>query len=113
MARLEGDQALFNEVIQLFLEDCPAQLTVIKAAIDSGDAEGLRTAAHTLKGAAGNMSAKKLFEAAMTLERLGAAGRIEAARAAWRTLSAEAVQVMDALRRYESSTPSEVPECVH
>ena len=113
MARLDGDEALFNEVIQLFLEDCPAQLTVIKAAIDSGDADGLRMAAHTLKGAAGNMSAKKLFEAAQTLERLGAAGRLEAARAAWRTLSAEAVQVMDTLRRYESSTPNEVPECVH
>ena len=113
MARLEGDEALFNEVIQLFLEDCPAQLSVIKAAIDSGDADGLRTAAHTLKGAAGNMSAKRLFDAALTLERLGAAGRLEAARAAWRTLSAEAVQVMDALRRFESSARSEVSECVH
>jgi HPt (histidine-containing phosphotransfer) domain-containing protein len=89
------------------------QLAVIKAAIDSGDADGLRRAAHTLKGAAGNMSAKRLFEAALTLERLGAAGRLEAARAAWRTLSAEAVQVMDALRRFESSDRNEVSECVH
>ncbi len=113
MARLEGDEQLFNEVIQLFLEDCPTHLAAIKAAIDSDDADALRTSAHTLKGAAGNMSAKRLFDAALTLERLGAARRMDAARAAWRTLSAEAVQVMDALRRDETTDADGVTECVH
>jgi CheY-like chemotaxis protein len=88
MARLGGDEQLFGDVIQLFLEDCPVRLAMIKSAIDAGDSEALRTSAHALKGAAGNMSAKRLFDTAQTLERLGATGRIDAARAAWRTLSA-------------------------
>jgi HPt (histidine-containing phosphotransfer) domain-containing protein len=64
----------------LFLEDCPARLAAIKLAIDRGDADQIRETAHALKGAAGNLSATGLFEAASTLERLGGEHRIDAAR---------------------------------
>jgi CheY-like chemotaxis protein len=107
MHRLGGDEQLFGEVIKLFLEDCPARLAAIKEAVHCGDAEAIRTTAHALKGAAGNLSATGLFEAARTLERLGAEGRVEAAEAAWRHLSAKAAEVIDALREMESRT-----ECV-
>ena len=113
MARLGGDEALFSDVIQLFLEDCPVRLAVIKAAIDAGDTDALRMSAHALKGAAGNMSAKRLFESAETLERLGAEGRIDAARAAWRRLSADGLDVMDALRHFETADVHGVAICVH
>jgi CheY-like chemotaxis protein len=106
MERLGGDEVLFQDVIQVFLADCPVRLAAIKAAIDSGDAEEIRRTSHALKGAAGNLSANGLFEAARTLERLGAENRIEAARAAWRTLSVEAAAVIDALRRYETTSPA-------
>ena len=59
-----------------------------------------REAAHSLKGSAGNLSATGLFEAARTLERLGAESRLDAAEGAWRVLEAEAANVMDALRHY-------------
>jgi CheY-like chemotaxis protein len=102
LQQLGGDEVLFTEVIQLFLEDCPAHLATIKNAVDRGDAEQIRVSAHALKGAAGSLSATGLFEAASTLERLGTEHRIEAARAAWRQLSAEAVAALDALRRFEN-----------
>jgi two-component system, sensor histidine kinase and response regulator len=98
MRRLGGDLELFADVIRLFLEDCPMRVAAIKAAIDAHDADGLRSAAHALKGVAANLSAPRLLDAARLLEVLGAESRLEPAEAAWRTLAAEAASVMDALR---------------
>jgi two-component system, sensor histidine kinase and response regulator len=99
--RLGGDENLFIEVINLFLEDCPKRLSEIKAAVDARDAELIRTTAHALKGAAGNLSEGGLFEAAATLERIGAERRLDAAEAGWRRLSVEASNVIDALQRFQ------------
>jgi CheY-like chemotaxis protein len=101
LERLGGDEHLFSQVIGLFLEDCPKRLAAIKAAVDAKDAELIRTTAHTLKGTAGNLSEGGLFEAAATLERIGAERRLEAAEAAWRRLAAEASNVIDALQRFQ------------
>ena len=103
MERLGGDEDLLIDVVRLFLADCPVRLAAIKAAVDDRDAERIRTTAHALKGAAGNLSAQGLFDAARTLERLGTEGRLEPAEAAWRRLSMEAANVLDALRRFETN----------
>jgi signal transduction histidine kinase/DNA-binding response OmpR family regulator/HPt (histidine-containing phosphotransfer) domain-containing protein len=108
MHRLGGDRELFADVIRLFLEDCPARVAAIKVAIDAHDADGLRAAAHALKGVAANLSAAGLFEAAHVLERLGAQSRLEPAEAAWRRLSAEAANVMEMLRQPDVSAVQEV-----
>jgi CheY-like chemotaxis protein len=96
--RLGGDSSLLAEVIQIFLDDCPKRLAAIKAAVDARDAEAIRTTAHALKGAAATIAASAVFEAAQTLERLGAERRVEPAAAAWRVLSADAAHLMDTLR---------------
>jgi two-component system sensor histidine kinase/response regulator len=100
MERLGGDRALFEDVIAIFLDDCPRRLAAIKAAVDLADASHIEETAHVLKGAAGNLSATRLFDAAQTLERIGAKGRLGAAEAAWRRLAIEATQVMDTLQRF-------------
>jgi HPt (histidine-containing phosphotransfer) domain-containing protein len=79
------------------------RLAAIRAAVDSHDAERIRTTAHALKGAAGNMSAQGLFEAAATLERIGAEGRFDAADAAWRALSVAAANVIDVLTKLDTT----------
>ena len=98
MERL-GDRALFEEIIAIFLDDCPRRLAAIKTAVDQSDASQIEEAAHVLKGAAGNLSATRLYDAARTLERIGATGQLGAAEAAWRQLAIEATQVMSRLRR--------------
>ena len=102
LARMGGDEQLLLDVATLFLEDCPMRLQAIRTAIDQQSATGLRNEAHALKGAAGNLSASGLFEAARTLERLGADNQLGGAEAAWRRLSAEASGVMNALRKFEN-----------
>jgi two-component system sensor histidine kinase/response regulator len=111
MERLGGDEELLIDVVRIFLDDCPVRLAAIKAAVDSRDAERIRTTAHALKGAAANLSAQGLFEAAAMLERLGAESRLEPAEAAWRQLSVEATSVIDALRRFETTPGKETAAC--
>jgi len=94
MERLGGDADLFADVVDFFLEDCPPHVAAIEAAVDARDADRLRAAAHVLKGVAANLSAAGLFEAAQTLERLGAESRLEPAEAAWCRLSGEAANLI-------------------
>jgi two-component system, sensor histidine kinase and response regulator len=96
--QLGGDQQLAEEIIGLFLQDCPQQLSAIKAAIDAGDSRQLYVVAHTLKGAAGALSAEAVADAARTLETLGREGRVTAAGDAWQSLEAEAARLFDALK---------------
>jgi CheY-like chemotaxis protein len=99
--RVGGDVDLRDDVIRMFLIDCPQRLAAIKAAVDQRDPELICRTAHALKGAAGNLAATGLFEAVAILERLGAESRMSAVEAAWRQVSSEAAEVMDALARFE------------
>jgi signal transduction histidine kinase/DNA-binding response OmpR family regulator len=104
LRRVSGDDQLMIDVIRVFLEDLPLRLAAIKDAVGSRDAVGLRAAAHALKGAAANLSAGGLFEAASVLERVGAEARMDAAEAAWRPLSVEASHIIEVLRRFTPTT---------
>ena len=110
--RLSGDAGLMTEVIRVFLRDCPTRLAAISSAVSARDAEALRAAAHALKGAAGNLSATRLFAAADVLERIGVASRMDAAEGAWRQLSVEASQLMDLLRGTTLPPAQEALTCV-
>jgi signal transduction histidine kinase/DNA-binding response OmpR family regulator len=103
LERMGGDQQLFADVVRVFMEDCPARLAAIKAAVDSRNADAIRRTAHALKGAASNLAANDVFEATKTLERLGAEARLDAAEAAWRRLSAAAAELLDTLRRVQNT----------
>jgi two-component system sensor histidine kinase/response regulator len=103
LRRVSGDHDLMTDVIRLFLEDLPARLAEIHDAVTGRNAEGLRAAAHALKGAAANLSAGGLFDMAGVLERIGAESRMDAAEAAWRQLSVEASNVIDVLRHHSPS----------
>jgi HPt (histidine-containing phosphotransfer) domain-containing protein len=111
MTRLGHDAELLADVVRLFLEDCPARLAAIKAAVDDRDGPRIRSTAHALKGVAGNLSAAGLFAATQLLERLGAEGRLDAAEAAWRGLSVEAADVINALRQFEATGNQKMVIC--
>ena len=96
--RLGGDEALIADVVRLFLEDCPARLQEIRAAIAEQNAEQVRTAAHALKGAASYMSASRVVAAAATLERLGREARLSEIPEAFSLLDAEASRLVAELR---------------
>jgi CheY-like chemotaxis protein len=108
--RLSGDGDLMTDVIRVFVEDLPERLAAIKNAATDRNAGALRAAAHALKGAAGNLSAIRLAEAAGVLERIGTGAHMDAADAAWRQLSVEASNLLDVLSR-RSPSPKEPYPC--
>ena len=93
---LGGDLALATELAQIFLEDRSAMAASIEHAIAARDGEGLRIAAHTLKGAVGNFGATTAAAAALRLEKVGASGAWKEAAGAWEALNRE-MAALDAL----------------
>lgn len=96
--RLDHDEDLLREVVQQFIDDAPASLTAIEAAIVTGDADALRDAAHSLKGSAGYLAADDLCVAAQELEGFARARLIDDARSAWPAFATVARAVVTALR---------------
>ncbi len=111
LARLGGDEQLLDDVVRLFLDDCPVHLAAIKAAVADRALDPLVRAAHTLKGAAGNLGAAALVNAAATLERIAKEARVEAVDAGWRLVFSEASLVMEALRRTHPAGEMEIAPC--
>ena len=70
----------FNLLVQTFVNDSSTKIEVMNNAVESGDAELLRTSAHGLKGSALNLSAAKLTELCMQLEDMGKANQLSGAK---------------------------------
>ena len=98
MEQLGGDEQLAREVIDLFLRDCPVQLSSIKAALDRGDAREVYVVAHTLKGAASTLAASEVAEGALVLEQLARDGHLEGSAEAWQVLESASVRLLETLR---------------
>jgi signal transduction histidine kinase/CheY-like chemotaxis protein len=94
LERLGGDAALLAELVSLFQQDAPRLLSDLHAALNQQDAEALRRAAHSLKGAAAYIGATAISETAYRLERLAANGQLAEAS---RTLQ-ELEQALSALQ---------------
>jgi two-component system sensor histidine kinase/response regulator len=76
--RVDGDLDVLHELVELFIADSPRLLADIRAALADRDADRLKIAAHTLKGAAGNFGAKSTVAAALRLEKMAAAREFSA-----------------------------------
>ena len=70
LARMDGDKKLLRRMIELFVADCPKMMTRIRRALRKQDWEALRSAAHAMKGAAGNFSTDGVFRAAREMEEM-------------------------------------------
>ena len=76
LARDVGDEAIVEEICDLFLAEPGPRLRAIERAAQDGDAEALRVGAHTLKGSAANVGAIAVAGAAAELERLARGGEL-------------------------------------
>ena len=68
LERVEGDQALLTEMIRLFQEDAPKLVASMRAALQAGELDALERSAHSLKGAASNLSALRAAAGALRVE---------------------------------------------
>lgn len=79
MRRLLGDKKLAQLILTGFLKDIPVQIEILQEQLAEGQAEGIRRQAHTIKGAAANVSAANLRAAAHELEVAGKEEKLELA----------------------------------
>ncbi len=80
LPRFDGDKEFFSEVLQEFLDYAPKQLKILDEAVKKSDAKLVEREAHSIKGAAGNLSAKRLANLALKLELLGRTGDLAVAQ---------------------------------
>lgn len=62
LARFMNNEALMTKFLSRFSQD--KNYALLKRALEDGDAAGAYAAAHTLKGVAGNLSMRALYDAA-------------------------------------------------
>lgn len=98
LSRVDGDEEIFGELCDIFLDDAPNRLAAIRTALEALDAKGVRAAAHAFKGAAGVFDATGIVDAARRLEQMGDEGRLEGADAVFRELEVFSRILIDEIR---------------
>jgi CheY-like chemotaxis protein len=71
LERASGDREFLTELYQHFITEMDDRIQKFQKYIDLGEAETLADEAHSLKGAASNLSAGRLADVAYQLEQLG------------------------------------------
>jgi CheY-like chemotaxis protein/HPt (histidine-containing phosphotransfer) domain-containing protein len=74
-----GGEEFLGEVIDAFLSDAPGLVATLSASLESGNAEELRRAAHTLKSNGATLGAEGFADLCRTLEQLAKAGDLDEA----------------------------------
>jgi len=110
LSGMDGNRKLLRDLTRIFVADCPKQLVEIKAAIQMGDAERLRRAAHALKGSVGNFAAKKAFAIAGQLETMGKNGNLDAAQGICVALEGELSQLIRELKKLTMNSRARDPK---
>ncbi len=103
LERVGGDADLLREVVHLFLETCPAQMTAVHTALAQRNAAALQCSAHALKGSLSIFGAQAAYEAAARLERLARAGELDQAEQAWLALEEAINQLQPFLTAWATS----------
>ena len=98
---LEGDNELLHEIAGIFLAQAPQHMEKIRAAVADRDPKLLERAAHGLKGAAANLLAQGVVNAAGKLEEIGRAGYVAGSQQGLDILEEELQKLQAALGEFE------------
>src|SRR5687767_15836844 len=98
LERVGGDQQIFAELCDVFLDDAPKRLDLIRAALAAADTPTLQREAHAFKGAAAAFDAEDVVTAARQLEQLAASGDLDEAHRVWTIFEARSRTLVDAVR---------------
>ena len=83
--------------LEVFLADAPGRMDAVVSAVEAGDPEQMRLAAHAFKSAAGTIEAKRLFDLLKQLEAAGQHQRTEEAKQLCEQVAKEYAAVRDYL----------------
>ena len=93
---------LLAEILEIYLNDVPKRMAVISQAIENQDAKELLNAAHSLKGASGNVGAMRMMAVCQKLMAMAKIGSLNGADTLTDTLQNEFAQVQHRIQQYVS-----------
>ena len=76
----EGEPDFLSELVDIFLRDSETTFAKIETALKTGNADSLKRAAHSLKGASGNLGGLQLYEMCGRVEQFARENKFEEAR---------------------------------
>jgi len=71
LERVQDDKELLVELLEIYTEDYKDKRVALGKATEEGDFEAIKSVAHSLKGASGNISAKKVRKTLIEFEEMG------------------------------------------
>lgn len=80
MERVQDDKELMLELFDIFIEDYQGKRRALTGAVEKNDCDEVRSIAHSVKGASGNISAKYVREICLNLEMMGKDGNLSGAK---------------------------------
>ena len=104
--RLQLEDSLVLQIVQLFLSDLPARRTALVKAAENQQTQELLRLAHTMKGTASNLVAQGVVGAAAALELSVASGNFDDVRTALQILLEEIKNLEDALHLFSTGVES-------
>ena len=74
--QIPQSEDLVEQIIQTYIEDSAALVSLLEHAVTHSDSEGIRASAHSLKSCSGNVGARQVVELSRHLEMLGREGNL-------------------------------------
>lgn len=97
MERLDGETAYLVKFLGLFIRTAESNLADLGAAVERGDGAAVRSKAHTIKGAAANMSAGMIRQISAEIEDAAAAGTLDGVATRYQSLKEAFAAFKDAV----------------
>lgn len=105
MLQCDDDEELLHDISEVFLGDAPNQLEKIRDGFKQDNLGQVSSAAHSLKGASGNLAAESLYEAAQLLERASHSRESAIARACFAQVEYQFVRLKKHLEKTVLANP--------
>ena len=103
---VDGDRELLAELVDIFVQDCPARLEELRESIAAGDARRAHRVAHGLKGSVTGFGAESARNLAQQIELMAKDGNLAEAADALSALEKELARVLEGLAgpKWKSAT---------
>ncbi|SRR5258708_203029 len=98
LGRLGGDEALFQDVLNILLSEVPDKLETLRRAIAGGEAGMVEQTAHCLKGELGYFGFPTLSRLADSLEKMGTNQQLQGAEDMFAAFETITSRVLDRLK---------------
>ena len=96
---IPGEPDVLDEVLKMFLQEVPPRIERLRNAWAARNIEEMYRTAHSLKGSAGNIGARAMFEVCKQLDELGRSGDVASAGPLVDALGVEFGKVEAEIRR--------------